>query len=226
MDEYSEDEIPTAPLFLSITTALSHYTSHNGMKALNELFPLSPSSIFLSPDPPMGLLIVRGVGVYIELYMTDKADKRDENESEIYGYLAPEVDGVDRNRLHELSGREKEAALVYSLGLIILLHMTHKHPLSDIADAKEGHNSQRSAHDVVINTLISQITHRDESLISLIQCMLSSDAMKRPRLTDIQTRLNAIVHPISSNVSKSSMYLEDESPLITTVNGIDEFFIF
>ena len=190
MKEYSEETISTVFLFLPILTTLSHYIAEHNAAALDQLFPLSPSSIFFSPDPPSPLLLDRGVGIYIALDQKDEEDLREANR-----YLAPNLDADDPDSFTALSGEEKEASLVYSLGLTMLFRLVHTPPLSEIDDPKEAHYFLRSAPDDAINKLLSRLSgNENESLISLIQLMLSSDPSKRPPFTAVLQQLEKIAH--------------------------------
>ena len=134
-------------------------------------------------------------------------DKTDE--SEAYRYLAPEIDADNLNTFHELSAEQKEAALVYSLGLIILFHLTHTHPLSTIHNPKEAHRCLSAAPDDSINKHLSCISGEKESFRSLVHLMLSSDPSKRPTFICVRERLETIVHPTThpqSIITPSSYY--------------------
>ena len=189
-NEYSVD-ISTSSLFLSTITALSHNIKSIGEEAFDQLFPFSPSSIFLSTDPPPPSALSKGFGLYIQLEVSDE-----EEMSQAIPYLSPEIDADDpSSSFHQMSAEEKEWSLVYSFGLTLLFHLTHSLHLSNVFDPNKTSNSLRYAPDDVIHHLSSYIkdtTH--QSLLNLLKSILSSTPSKRPTFSDVLNRLELSVH--------------------------------
>ena len=179
---------PVIPLFLSIVTALSDYIAEEGSTALDQLFPLSPDTFFISTDHPTLSDFIKGSGVYIALEHNDEHELTNANR-----YLPPELDSDDPDSFSDQSAEEKEKTLVYSFGLAILYYMTQTVPLSSISDPKEAHKSFRDNPDPVINDLLRQCT-AGELLMSLLQSMVSTNPKYRPTFAEVRDRLNNTVH--------------------------------
>ena len=177
-------------LLSSLTDAVRTALSTRSIATLLQLLPLSPQSIFVSPDPPRSANVLRGQGVYVHVHNSESPEKEEaEWQRGALRYSAPELDDHSTSSLLALSHSRLESASVFSPDLLSAEWVSGERVLNWVDNHRKAHADLSDRDTPAIDKIVDAVKKKDKQAGNIIAKMLSFNRATRPSVEQLHTSL-------------------------------------